>query len=95
MKHHAPSITSLNASNLFWYQATILGQYGATAPPYDDVNPLTIPSHGWVDVRDVARGHTLALSVPDAGGERICLIGGPFVWQDAGEFVVVMAYFAY
>ena len=46
-------------------------------------------------MRDVARGHTLALSVSDAGGERICLIGGPFVWQDAGESVLIIAYFAY
>ncbi len=58
----------------------------ATVPPFDNVDPLSVPSHGWVDVRDVAQGHVLALSVPAAGGERICLVAGDFVWQDASKY---------
>ncbi|KAI0093277.1 hypothetical protein BDY19DRAFT_989932 [Irpex rosettiformis] len=87
VKHHVSALTSLNSSSLFWYYATILGNYMSTIPPFDNVNPLSVPSHGWVDVRDVARGHTLALSVPAAGGERICLLRGPFIWQDANDAV--------
>ncbi|KAG2007029.1 D-lactaldehyde dehydrogenase [Coprinopsis cinerea AmutBmut pab1-1] len=36
----------------------------------------------WVDVRDVAQGHVLALQKEAAGGERIILSEGSFVWQD-------------
>jgi nucleoside-diphosphate-sugar epimerase len=40
----------------------------------------------WVDVRDVAQGHVLALQKEAAGGERIILSEGSFAWQDWGEF---------
>ncbi|RDX46677.1 NAD(P)-binding protein [Lentinus brumalis] len=36
----------------------------------------------WVDVRDVAEAHVLALLKPEAGGERIVVTSGPFKWQD-------------
>ncbi|KAJ6484059.1 NAD(P)-binding protein [Mycena sanguinolenta] len=36
----------------------------------------------WVDVRDLGRAHVLALLRADAGGERIIVSAGPFVWQD-------------
>lgn len=36
----------------------------------------------WVDVRDVAAAHGLALEKEEAGGKRFLLNGGMFVWQD-------------
>jgi nucleoside-diphosphate-sugar epimerase len=36
----------------------------------------------WVDVRDLGLAHVRALLKPDAGGERIIVSAGPFVWQD-------------
>ncbi|EKM78748.1 hypothetical protein AGABI1DRAFT_107237 [Agaricus bisporus var. burnettii JB137-S8] len=36
----------------------------------------------WVDVREVALAHVLALQKPEAGGERLIVSVGPFVWQD-------------
>ncbi|KAI0634997.1 NAD(P)-binding protein [Trametes polyzona] len=36
----------------------------------------------WVDVRDVAEAHVLALLKPEAGGERIILSVGPFKFLD-------------
>ncbi|KAJ7103957.1 hypothetical protein B0H15DRAFT_766839 [Mycena belliarum] len=36
----------------------------------------------WVDVRDVGRAHALALLKETAGGERIIVSAGPYVWQD-------------
>jgi nucleoside-diphosphate-sugar epimerase len=33
-------------------------------------------SQGWVDVRDTALGHVLALEKDSAGGERIFTVGG-------------------
>ncbi|KAJ7892779.1 D-lactaldehyde dehydrogenase [Mycena olivaceomarginata] len=48
--------------------------------PYPDT--LHFPGHGWVDARDAATAHVRALSAPAAGGERILVCGGSFVWQD-------------
>ncbi|KAH6904334.1 D-lactaldehyde dehydrogenase, partial [Coprinopsis sp. MPI-PUGE-AT-0042] len=36
----------------------------------------------WVDVRDLAEAHVLALEKEKAGGERIFACAGSFVWQD-------------
>ena len=40
----------------------------------------------WVDVRDLATAHVLAITTPDAGGERVIVCPGPFKWQDFGEY---------
>ncbi|KAJ7479142.1 D-lactaldehyde dehydrogenase [Mycena latifolia] len=36
----------------------------------------------WVDVRDLARAHALALLKAEAGGERIIISAGTFTWQE-------------
>ncbi|KAJ7438936.1 hypothetical protein B0H11DRAFT_2103455 [Mycena galericulata] len=36
----------------------------------------------WIDVRDLGIAHVLALRAENAGGERIIVSAGPFVWQD-------------
>lgn len=36
----------------------------------------------FVDVRDVARAHVRALEVGKAGGERVIVSAGEFIWQD-------------
>ncbi|KAL6299273.1 NAD-P-binding protein [Sparassis latifolia] len=36
----------------------------------------------WVDVRDLADAHVLALVKAEAGGERIIISGGAYNWQD-------------
>ncbi|KAH6907386.1 D-lactaldehyde dehydrogenase [Coprinopsis sp. MPI-PUGE-AT-0042] len=36
----------------------------------------------WVDVRDVAEAHVLALEKEKAGGERILVVAEAFIWQD-------------
>ncbi|KAJ7675152.1 D-lactaldehyde dehydrogenase [Mycena rosella] len=36
----------------------------------------------WVDVRDLALAHVRALQKEEAGGERILIPAGAFVWQD-------------
>ena len=35
-----------------------------------------LDSNAWVDVRDVALAHVLALEKPDTGGERIVVCAG-------------------
>lgn len=42
------------------------------------------PQGNWVDVRDVARAHFLALTTPEADGERFISSSGPFCTQ--GQF---------
>lgn len=39
-----------------------------------------------MDVRDLAAAHVKALTVPEAGGQRIIVNAGPFKWQDWGNF---------
>ncbi|KAH6890876.1 D-lactaldehyde dehydrogenase [Coprinopsis sp. MPI-PUGE-AT-0042] len=41
----------------------------------------------WVDVRDLAEGHVLALEKEKAGGERIFVSAGHGVWQDLVDVV--------
>lgn len=39
----------------------------------------------YVDVRDIAHAHVLALQKPEAGGNRFIIAAGPFKWQDFGK----------
>ena len=39
-------------------------------------------SMAWVDVRDLADAHALALEKEEAGGNRIIVASGPYKWQD-------------
>ena len=39
----------------------------------------------YVDVRDLARAHVLALTVPEAGGNRIIVHAGPYIGQTFSE----------
>ena len=41
----------------------------------------------WIDVRDVALAHVLALQKEGAGGERIIISSGKWVWQDWGKLI--------
>ena len=64
---------------------------GACLGPLAECLPLVWGSYGsnsaqWVDVRDLARAHVLALTVPEAGGERLIIRGGSYVWQQFGEY---------
>jgi nucleoside-diphosphate-sugar epimerase len=42
---------------------------------------------GWIDVRDVALMHKLALEKPEAAGQRVIANAGAFKWQDFRTFV--------
>ena len=44
-----------------------------------------VHSSCWIDVRDLAEAHVLAIQKPEAGGERIIVSQGPFKWQDFGK----------
>ncbi|KAJ6595803.1 D-lactaldehyde dehydrogenase [Mycena vulgaris] len=77
VKHEVSSLEALNLSCKRWADAVLKGELNG----YPD--PLNFPGHGWVDVRDVSEAHARALTVPEAGGERIIVCAGSFVWQDS------------
>lgn len=45
---------------------------------------LTGPGNAYVDVRDLARAHVLAIQRDDAGGQRIIVSAGSHFWQEVG-----------
>jgi nucleoside-diphosphate-sugar epimerase len=77
--HAVNAIESLNSSTKMWYEAVAKGNYFGGSP-------LISPGHGWADVRDIALAHAEALEATDAGGERIIVSAGSWVWQDWGKF---------
>lgn len=42
----------------------------------------------WIDVRDCADAHILALQKEEVSGERIIPASGPWNWQDWGKLYV-------
>ncbi|KAL2831605.1 NAD(P)-binding protein [Aspergillus pseudoustus] len=73
--HNVETPASLNSSSKRFYNALVNNDF-------DGVQPMERPGHGWVDERDVAAAHIKALETPDAGGERIIVSAGEWVWQD-------------
>jgi nucleoside-diphosphate-sugar epimerase len=70
-----PSLPALNTSIARFLEYT------------DPKNPksnedLAAPESNWVDVRDLALAHVLALEKKEAGGERFIANSGPFTFQD-------------
>ena len=62
-------------SSLLFYKALILGDFHIGKP--------TIAAGLWVDVRDLASATLLSLrEKEEAGGERIIVSAGEFIWQD-------------
>lgn len=41
----------------------------------------------WIDVRDVGLAHALALEKEDAGGKRLLVSAGPYIWQDFSDYL--------
>ncbi|KAK7047940.1 hypothetical protein VNI00_006268 [Paramarasmius palmivorus] len=82
--HQITTYSELGGSNKALYHALTQGQFFGLSPG-TTATSLNSPSVGWVDVRDFAEAHILALEVPKAGGERIIVCAGSgkaFVWQD-------------
>ncbi|KAI0746587.1 NAD(P)-binding protein [Daedaleopsis nitida] len=71
--HEAPTLESFGGTARYWLNSVVLAQAQGDA----------LTKNGWafVDVRDLARGHFLGLTVPEAGGERLLISGHRYVWQ--------------
>ncbi|RDB27412.1 hypothetical protein Hypma_004368, partial [Hypsizygus marmoreus] len=73
--HDVKDLASLNTSARQWYDAVLVeGAFSKEA--------LETQGSGWIDVRDVAEAHVRALEKEAAGGERIIVSAGSYVWQD-------------
>lgn len=70
----------MNSSTKYFYDAIIRNEFVG-------LPPTRRPGHGYVDVRDVAAAHIKALQTPGAGGERIIVSAGSWVWQDASKYM--------
>ncbi|CAA7267197.1 unnamed protein product [Cyclocybe aegerita] len=73
--HDVRSPKSLNLSLLAWYQRLV-----SESP--EEKDELSHWSCGWVDVRDTALAHVMALEKEAAGGERIMTPSGRCFWQE-------------
>ncbi|KAF8545719.1 NAD(P)-binding protein [Imleria badia] len=76
--HEVTSPASLNTSAAWFYNYVA---DGATANAAGN-DFLANTGVCWIDVRDVAEAHSLALEKEAAGGERIIVSGGLWKWQD-------------
>ncbi|PPQ78263.1 hypothetical protein CVT25_011722 [Psilocybe cyanescens] len=65
--HEVKSASSLNYSLAVWYNTVIENK--------TSTKEFLSASQAWVDVRDLALAHILALENPEAGGERILVTG--------------------
>jgi len=75
--HEMSSPNDINVTmKLWWDQLLTSGD--------ENGNKAEGMDHGsaWVDVRDIADAHVLAIETEAAGGERIIVSAGEFVWQD-------------
>ncbi|GLB36862.1 putative D-lactaldehyde dehydrogenase [Lyophyllum shimeji] len=72
--HDVKGVDSLNTSARQWHDTVLVD-----GKPKDF---LTTQGASWIDVRDVAEAHVLALEKEAAGGERIIISAGSYVWQD-------------
>ncbi|KAG7445424.1 D-lactaldehyde dehydrogenase [Guyanagaster necrorhizus] len=72
--NEVPNPRSLEYAINEWYNVVVRGDMSA--------EDMASKGHCWVDVRDLAEAHVRALFVDAAGGERIIVSAGPYVWQD-------------
>ncbi|KAF8321476.1 uncharacterized protein EI90DRAFT_3157885 [Cantharellus anzutake] len=78
--HEVKDVSALNATIALFRYSVFKGA------------PLGTFSNNFVDVRDVALAHVLALEVPEGGGERIITSSAPFFYQQAIDALVAAGY---
>ncbi|KAI0690650.1 NAD(P)-binding protein [Cerioporus squamosus] len=94
--HEADKPEKLNQSMRWWYGAVVGGAVDneslanvGCVEPFCHVWDLMLTYRSslllrvaWLDVRDMGEAHALALTTPEASGERILISAGPFKLQD-------------
>ncbi|PCH42478.1 NAD(P)-binding protein [Wolfiporia cocos MD-104 SS10] len=74
MIHEVKSLDTMNASMNGWYQWALKGLFDPTR--------LDIEGFNWVDVRDLANAHVLAIQKMEAAGSRVIVSQGPWDWYE-------------
>jgi len=72
--HEADAADSLNESLHDWYHTVCKSSKSNKT--------LSTAGSAWIDVRQIAEAHVLATQKEAAGGERIIISAGPFIWQE-------------
>ncbi|KAH9918743.1 NAD(P)-binding protein [Epithele typhae] len=72
--HEVRDAVGLNESARDWYESVVKGA--------KTTEQLATVGSSYVDVRDLALAHVLALQKQDAAGQRIIVSAGPFNWQN-------------
>ncbi|KAI1798359.1 NAD(P)-binding protein [Ganoderma leucocontextum] len=72
--HDVDKPENLGESMRDWYKNIVNGRLSNDA--------LANNGAMYVDVRDIAQAHTMAIQTPAAGGQRFIISSGPFKWQD-------------
>ena len=97
--HDVDKPENLGESMRDWYKNVVTGGLSDDALAKNGYVIFPLSPAGWpclmygvstnravyVDVRDIAQAHTLAIQTPAAGGKRLIISSGPFKWQDFGE----------
>ncbi|KAF9813505.1 hypothetical protein IEO21_05542 [Rhodonia placenta] len=72
--HEVGAPESLNESMHDWFHSVLKGS--------KDPKQLSTIGSCWIDVRDLAEAHVLAIKKEEAGSNRIIISEGPWKWQD-------------
>jgi len=72
--HAVDAAVSLNQSVKDWFDTVVKGG--------KDDKYLATMGGCWVDVRDLANAHVLAITTPEAAQNRVIIAAGAFKWQD-------------
>lgn len=78
--NHLATLESINTSNA--------GVVSLLQGKWKDEMPPTNPAQFYVDVRDVAKAHILALEKPEAGGQRLFVAAGPFYYRAIADILL-------
>ncbi|KAF4978419.1 hypothetical protein FDECE_18222 [Fusarium decemcellulare] len=77
--HYVPSSDAINTSNQRFVDL-LKGKWRERIPETDDIQL-------WVDVRDAAKAHVVALEKPEAGGKRLLVTAGDFSHREIVQAV--------
>ncbi|KAJ3772324.1 D-lactaldehyde dehydrogenase [Lentinula raphanica] len=75
--HEISSPAALNTSIGDWYNSVVRPDMGGKS-----LDEIAMVGNAWIDIRDVALAHVLALQKEEAGGERLIILEGDFSYQN-------------
>ncbi|KAJ3712142.1 D-lactaldehyde dehydrogenase [Lentinula raphanica] len=86
--HEISSPAALNTSIGDWYNSVVRPDMGGKS-----LDEIAMVGNAWIDIRDVALAHVLALQKVEAGGERLIILEGDFSYQNFSKFFRMFTYY--